>query len=152
GGTMAPDMPRRGDVRRGPLAMGHEPPSTRCRLRACISAQSGTFLNTSRSLLLDAKRPSGIAGPIGVATRSCLVIVQCRDANPRVTSGPTSQKRGFLPILRSDRSVILLYHQSWSATRVSHTERVPMLAEHLRLEEARQEKAAWKKWGPYLSE
>ena len=27
-----------------------------------------------------------------------------------------------------------------------------MLAEHLRLEEARQEKAAWKKWGPYLSE
>ena len=28
----------------------------------------------------------------------------------------------------------------------------PMTAEHVRLEEARNEKFPWKKWGPYLSE
>src|SRR4029077_20014445 len=29
---------------------------------------------------------------------------------------------------------------------------IPMTTEHLRLEEAREQKAPWKKWGPYLSE
>src|SRR5262249_11380383 len=38
-----------------------------------------------------------------------------------------------------------------SANRYTR-EREPMSAEHIRLEEAREQKALWKKWGPYLSE
>src|SRR5262249_36583015 len=54
-----------------------------------------------------------------------------------VTSGATSPKWGFLPILRSDRFVTLPLSSAGfleRRTRVSHAEGVPMLAEHLRLE------------------
>jgi hypothetical protein len=66
------------------------------------------------------------------------------------------EKSGFLPVAGSGGSVIL-----FSIRRFPRALRSPigpcgrgssMTAEQIRLDEARAQKAPWKKWGPYLSE